>query len=139
MPARKVLRDLRGSPGRFARLLGISFEGWLHVVVYRIQVPLSIVYALTVIASFLVSGLGVVIKVFTAVIWVLWTPQLFEVVKGLALAWSRGMAFGHMNPEFASLYRSRYARHAGILRVLPPLFLVAWAAGLVVLLVGWRP
>ncbi len=137
MAGGKQLLDLRGRQSRIGRLLGFSFEAWLHVAAYRVQIPLSLVYAVLVAASLLVPGLDRAVEIGTAVIWVLWTPQLFEVVKGLALAWSRGMAFGHMNEEFAALYRARYARHAGVLRVLPFLFLAAWAAGLVVLLVRW--
>jgi hypothetical protein len=137
MAGGKVLRDLRGPQRRIGRLLGFSFEAWIHVAAYRVQIPLSVLYALLMGVSLVVPGVDRAVEIATAVIWVLWTPQLFEVVKGLALAWSRGMAFGHMNEEFASLYRARYARHAGLLRILPFAFLVVWTAGLVVLLVRW--
>jgi len=43
------------------------------------------------------------LKIFTAVLWMPWAPQLFAVAKGLCLAWTRGMAFGLLNPDSAAL------------------------------------
>ena len=136
---RKALRDLRGPQRRIGRLARFSFEGYLHVLVYRFQVPLTILYALLIVAYLVAGGLGPALKVATAVVWVLWTPQLFEVAKGLSLAFSRGMAFGHLNPEFAELYRKRYSKRSGIYVAFPFVVLALWAAGFIVMLVGWHP
>ena len=87
----------------------------------------------------LVPGLGTALKVLTAAVWLLWTPQFFEALKGLALIWSRGMAFGHLNAEFAHLYRKRYAKRTGVYAAFPFVVLAAWAAGFVVMLVRWFP
>jgi hypothetical protein len=139
----KELKDLRGPQRRIARLASFNLEAFIHELVYRIMVPLTLAYALLLIA-YLVRGtaggaLGAALKVVTAVVWLLWTPQLFEVAKGLSLAWSRGMAFGSMNPEFAALYRKRYAKRSGAYVALPFLVLAAWLAGFIVMLVRWAP
>jgi hypothetical protein len=135
----KMLTDLRGPQRRIARLLSFSFEAFLHMLTNRIMVFLSLLYAVAIFASFFVAGLGGALKWLTAVIWILWTPQLFEAVKGLALVWSRGMAFGHLNREFAHLYRKRYAKRSGVYRALPFVTLALWAAGFVVMLARWFP
>jgi len=83
----------------------------------------------------LVPGLGTVLKVFTAAVWVLWTPQFFEALKALVLVQSRGLAFGHLNGEFAYLYRTHYHKHPGPFLAFPYVVLAVWAA--VCLAVGW--
>ncbi|HTP59609.1 MAG TPA: hypothetical protein VMM82_11870 [Spirochaetia bacterium] len=138
MSPQKKTKDLRGPQGRIGRLVGFHVEGYIHVLAYRILVPLMIVWAVLIIAYLASPGLGTLLKVVTAVVWVLWTPQLFEVAKGLALAWSRGMVFGKLNEEFAHLYRKRYGAKTG-LGILPVLFLLVWLAGFVVMIVGWQP
>ncbi len=138
MPPVKKLKDLRGSQTRITRLLPFLVEGFIHMLAYRIMVPLMILYCLLIVAYLLAPGLGIALKVVTAVIWVLWSPQIFKVAKGLALAWSRGMVFGKLNPEFAHLYRKRY-RSWAILAALPYVVMAGWAAGFIIMLVGWQP
>ena len=139
MESSKRLTDLRGPQSRIARLLSFSFEAYLHMLTNRIMVFLSLLYAASIAAYLLVPGLGTVLKVFTAAVWLLWTPQFFEALKGLALVWSRGMAFGHLNPEFAHLYRKRYAKRSGVYAAFPFVILALWASGFVVMLARWFP
>jgi hypothetical protein len=139
MNAPKKLKDLRGPQRRISRLLRFYPEAYLHMLFYRIAVPLALLYALIILLYFLLPGLGLTLKVFTAVLWALWTPQLFAVAKGLSLAWSRGMAFGQLNPEFAALYRKRYSRRSGLYTALPYAVLVLWILGFAVLLLRWHP
>ena len=139
MGAPKRLKDLRGPQKRISRLLRFYPEAYLHMLFYRIAVPLTLLYALTILLYLLLPGLGLPLKIFTAVIWALWTPQLFAVAKGLSLAWTRGMAFGQLNPEFAALYRKRYPRSSGFYTALPYAVLVLWGLGFVALLLRWQP
>ncbi len=139
MEPRKTLTDLRGPQSRIGRLLPFYFEAYLHMLLYRFMIPLAVLYGLFILAWFLVPGLGAGLKIFTAVVWVLWTPQFFEVAKGLSLAASRGMAFGQLNPEFAHLYRKRYRKRPGAYIAFPYVVLALWAAGFVVLMARWFP
>lgn len=132
------MKDLRGSQSRILRLARFHVEGFIHVLAYRIMVPLMVLWALLIIAYLLAPGLGIALKVLTAVIWVLWTPQLFEVAKGLALAWSRGMVFGKLNEEFAHLYRKRYGGKSAF-SALPWVFLAVWAAAFIAMIARWQP
>jgi hypothetical protein len=137
--ARESGRDLRGPLSRIGRLLPFHGEAFLHVAAYRLMVPLALILA-AIIVVFLVTGrLGTPLKAITAAAWAAWTPQLFEVAKGLALAWSRGMVFGKLNPEFAHLYRKRYGNRRAVLAALPGIVLALWAGGFVVMLVWWKP
>jgi hypothetical protein len=135
----KELHDLRGPQRRISRLLRFYPEAYIHMLFYRVAIPLTILYGLVILLFFLLPGWGLALKIFTAVLWVLWTPQLFAVAKGLCLAWSRGMAFGQLNPEFAALYRKRYSRRSGLYVALPYVVLAVWAVGFVVLILRWRP
>jgi len=139
MESRKRLVDLRGPQSRIGRLLTFFFEGWLHMFTNRIMVFLALVYAAVIVLYLLVPGLGTLLKVLTAAVWVLWTPQIFEAMKAVILVRTRGLAFGHLNGEFAHLYRKRYHKHPGPYRVLPFLGLAVWAAAFVVMLVRWTP
>jgi hypothetical protein len=139
MSRRMKSNDLRGPQGRIARLLTFDAEAYFHVLLYRIMIPLNLLFGAGIFAYLLVPGLGAALKVFTVVIWVLWSLQLFEVARGLSLAWSRGMAFGKLNAEFAHLYRKRYRKKSGAFLAFPFIVLALWAAGFVVLLVWWHP
>jgi len=138
MARSKKLSDLRGPQTRIGRLVPFHLEGFIHVLAYRIMVPLMVLSGLLIVLYLAAPGLGTALKVVTAVVWVLWTPQLFEVVRGRALAWSRGMVFGRLNAEFANLYRKRYGARDS-LRALPFLFLAVWSAGFIALVMRWRP
>ena len=139
MDSRKRLTDLRGPQSRIGRLLSFYFEGWLHMFTNRVMVFLSLLYAAFLVIYLLVPGLGTPLKIFTAAVWVLWTPQFFEALKALVLVASRGLAFGHLNAEFAHLYRTRYAKHPGPFKAFPFVVLAAWVAGFVVMLLRWFP
>ena len=139
MATPKKLKDLRGPQTRIARLAAFYREAFVHMLLYRIMIPLSILYGVLVILYLVLPGLGEALKIATAVVWVVWTPQFLEVAKGLSLAWSRGMAFGHLNPEFGALYRTRYEKANGGYVAFPFVVLALWAAGFVILLVEWQP
>jgi hypothetical protein len=139
MESRKRLADLRGPQRRIGRLALFYKEAFVHVLFYRILIPIAILYAAAIVVYLAVPGLGVLAKAFTAVVWVLWTPQVFEVAKGLSLAATRGLAWGHLNEEFAALYRKRYPRATGPWVALPFLALAVWIAGFVVIVVRWTP
>ena len=139
MESRKRLTDLRGPQSRIGRLLSFYFEAYLHMFTNRIMVFLSLIYAACIAAYLLVPGLGTLLKVLTVAVWLLWTPQFFEALKGLALVWSRGMAFGHLNSEFAYLYRKHYGKRSGAYSAFPFVVLALWAAAFVVMLARWFP
>jgi len=52
---------------------------------------------------------------------------------------TRGLAFGHLNGEFAHLYRKRYGKHPGPWRAVPFIGLAVWVAAFVIMLARWTP
>jgi hypothetical protein len=139
MESQKRLKDLRGPQARVGRLLAFDPEAYIHMLSYRVMAPLTILYGILILLYFLLPGLGPALKIATGVVWVLWTPQFFAVARGLSLAWSRGMAFGRLNKEFADLYRKRYRARAGGYLAFPYLVLAAWVAGFIILVLRWWP
>ncbi|MEM0145533.1 MAG: hypothetical protein QXH66_00885 [Conexivisphaerales archaeon] len=132
-------KDMRGSQSRIARLASFYIEGFVHMLFYRILVPISIAYGALVIAWIFYPQLGLTVKAITAVVWVLFAPQIFETVKGLALSRSRGMAFGHINEEFRALYMARYGKGSMYLKAAPYAVIVIWAIGFIAMLAWWWP
>ena len=139
MDNQKALKDLRGPQRRISRLARFDLGAYIHMLFYRLAIPLTILYGPLIFLYFLLPGVGVVLKIFTALLWALWTPQFFGVTKGLSLAWSRGMAFGNLNPEFAALYRKRYSKRPGIYVAFPYVVLVLWGTGFTALILRWHP
>ncbi|MDG6931401.1 MAG: hypothetical protein JRN26_07990 [Nitrososphaerota archaeon] len=132
-------KDRRGPQSRIGRLASFYMEGFIHMLFYRILVPVSIIYGALVLAWMLYPPLGLAVKALTIAVWVLFTPQLFETVKGLALSRSRGMAFGHLNEEFKALYRARYGNGGWYLGAAPYVVLAVWLVGFVAMVVWWWP
>ncbi len=133
------LKDRRGSQSRIGRLASFYMEGFIHMLFYRILIPVSIIYGLVIIAWLFVPALGPAVKALTIAVWALFTPQLFETIKGLALAQSRGMAFGHLNPEFVAVYRARYGKSYSIIKAAPYAVLAIWLAGFIAMVIWWWP
>lgn len=131
--------DRRGPQSRIGRLRHFHMEGFIHSLFYRILIPVSIVYGGIIILWLFLPALALAVKALTAVVWVLFVPQLFEVVKGLVLARSRGMVFGRLNREFAELYRVRYGKPPAYLVAAPYIVLAVWIIGFVAMVLWWWP
>ncbi|AFZ70714.1 hypothetical protein Calag_0991 [Caldisphaera lagunensis DSM 15908] len=139
MGEKKKLKDLRGSQSRIFRLRSFYLEGFIHAIFYRIQIPVSIIYGIILLSWLFYPGLALTVKAFTALVWILFIPQLFESVKGLALSMSRGMVFGKLNNEYAHLYRLRYKKNLVHLRLAPYLVLAIWIIGFIAMIIWWYP
>ncbi|MDG7052249.1 MAG: hypothetical protein JRN19_07370 [Nitrososphaerota archaeon] len=130
-------RDYRGKQSNIFRLR--SYLPWaiVHLISYRILMPASIAYGLLTIFSLLFSSLGIYVKGATIIIWIIFTPQIFAVAKGVALAMSDGLAFGHLNDSYKYLMKIRYHRNVLIYMALPYVVLALWLAGFIAMLVWW--
>jgi len=129
--------DFRGKQSNIFRLRSYLPWAMVHLISYRILMPVSIAYGFLAIFSLAFPALDVYVKVTTAVIWVLFTPQIFAVAKGVALAMSDGLAFGHLNESYRYLMKLRYHRNVSGYRALPYVVLALWFAGFIVMLVWW--
>ncbi|MDG6934063.1 MAG: hypothetical protein JRN68_05145 [Nitrososphaerota archaeon] len=133
-------KDLRGSQVRIGRLRRFYLEAFVHMLFNRILAPFSVLFGVLFLAWFALFPSAVTLaKALLVILWILFTPQFLETVKGLSLASSRGIAFGHLNPEFAYLYKSRYHKGSAGYRVLLAVVAAIWLASLVILVVAWSP
>lgn len=133
----KTVYDMRGKPTNISRLASYDAEGFIHMVFYRIAIFVAAAYGILLLLWYVVPGMGFEVKVATAIMWILFTPQLFETAKGISLTQSGGMAFGHLNEEYKRSTRTKYHPIGGVLTAVPYLAILLWAFGFVVMLYWW--
>jgi hypothetical protein len=131
----KKLGETRGGQSRIFRLASFDLEAFIHMLFYRILIFVAPAYGVLTLVSLLYPFPPFVLKALTVLLWVLFTPQLFETVKALSLSWSRGMSFGHLNEEYSSLVKERYGGGVKIYSSLPFLVLLLWSVGFVFMVV----
>lgn len=133
----KKTYDMRGRQANIARLRPFYNEGFIHMLFYRVLIFASVIYGVVLLLSLAYPQLALAAKVSTAIIWILFTPQLFETLKGFSLISSRGMAFGHLSEEYTILVRKKYGRNASVYAYVPYAAMVLWAIGFIAMLVWW--
>jgi len=128
--------DLRGPQVRIGRLSRFYMEGFIHMLFNRILAPYALIFGVVTLSWQLgVSSVSILMKPMILLLWVLFTPQFLETVKGLSMASSRGIAFGHLNPEFAFLYRTRYKKSGAGYKAVFSIVAALWVVSLILLLV----
>lgn len=133
----KKLLDLRGKQSRIFRLKSFDSEALVHVLFYRILGPVSVAYGFLLLLSLAYPPLQGYVKWLTTLVWILFTPQLFETIKAFSLISTRGLAHGRLNESFKSLVEKRYRKSPGAYQALPYAVLAVWLVGLVLQLVWW--
>ncbi len=134
----KKLYDMRGKQANIARLARFHMEGFLHMLFYRILVFLAIFYGIVVLLFFIFPQLSFSVKALTAVVWIFFTPQVYEAAKSLAIVSTRGLAFGHLSEEYRFMMRSKYGKTGGIFNAVPYGALAVWAIGFIAMLMWWN-
>ena len=135
----KKTYDLRGGQGPLIRLLGFDIEAFAHMVAYRLLIFASIIYGIALLLSTQYPQLASSVVALTVIVWALYTVELFEFIKGLALVQSKGLAFG----RFIGSYREIKLKGASrpmlaLLSAAPYFAVVAWLAGFVAMLIWWH-
>ncbi len=122
--------DLRGRQRNILRLLAFDNEAFIHMAFYRISVFASFIAGLLV-ALGLLTGIGAMDTIAfaaIAVMWVLFTPQLFETSKAFSVILSKGAVFGRLNESFLDAYvKERFVYK--VYWAVPYLIMVVWALG----------
>jgi hypothetical protein len=130
----KELYDARGKQSNIVRLAGFDTEAFVHMLFYRILVFYSIVYGLFMLYAIVIGVPVVLLRLFTAIEWILITPQAYETVKTFSLISSRGLAFGHLSEEYTYTMKKKYNKSGAILKPIPYAAMVLWVAGFVIML-----
>ena len=130
--------DMRGKATNIARLAHFDSEGFVHMVFYRLLIFYSIIYGAIVFLSFLYLEIAVYLKLATIILWVLFTPQVYETAKGFSLIGTKGMAFGHLSKEYLYVMKHKYKRGASIFPSVTAVAFALWLIGFAVMLIWWN-
>ncbi len=133
----KNVYNLRGRQSNIVRLIKFDKEAFVHMLAYRILIVFSMIYGVMLLGYYVVPGIGVMVKASTIVIWILFTPQLFETVKGLSLIITKGLAFGHLGKGHGFLMKKKYGKTGAFAIPIPYAAMLLWAIGFVALLLWW--
>lgn len=136
----KSTYDVRGYQSRIFRLFCFDKEGLLHMVFYRMAIFVAVLLAASMVLSAVYSGHSAPFisysKVLFMLLWILFTPQLFETFKAISLISSRGIVFGRLNRSFMK-YGVHKSRTYAVLGALPYAVLLIWALGFIGLVWLW--
>ncbi|MCL4365214.1 MAG: hypothetical protein M1569_02150 [Candidatus Marsarchaeota archaeon] len=124
--------DVRGRQSGIFRLYGFDNEGLVHMIFYRIAVFAALLLAAAIIIGFAFDGQPFTpySKVLVLIVWILFTPQLFETGKAMSIIATRGIVFGRLNESFLK-YGVKMKGMYKIYRSVPYIILMMWAAGFV--------
>lgn len=134
----KKLYDMRGRQVNIARLARFHAEGFVHMLFYRILVFVAIAYGFAILLSLVAPELAFPVKILTVLVWVFFTPQVYEAAKSLTIISTRGLAFGHLSEEYKFMMKSRYKKRGGAFSVVPYCAMVVWALGFIAMLAWWN-
>lgn len=110
------------------------FEGWVHVVSYRVAIVYSIIVALAVSSHLLGLTSWATVKLLLAAYWIILTPLFYFVVKGTLLALSKGVTSSSLAETALEILREKYRfRYIGLLTLFYTL-LILWVAGFILFL-----
>ncbi len=130
----KQLYDVRGRQMNIFRLARFYKEGFVHAFFYRVLVLVAPLYGILILTSLIFAYPAWIIPIFTLVVWVLFTPQIFETAKGAAMIRSGGADFNRFNEEYRFTIKVNYGKKQGYGVLLPFIVLAVWILGFVVFL-----
>ena len=134
----KEIYDVRGGQSKLFRLLRFDTEGLVHLVFYRIAIVIAalMVISMAVGVKYVQTPFINATRVLMLLLWVMFTPQLFETIKAMSLIASRGVVFGRLNPSFMSQVKRNTGMDV-LLYALPYVVLAVWVVGLIGLVKLW--
>ena len=134
----KEIYDVRGGQSKLFRLLRFDTEGLVHLVFYRIAIVIAalMVISMAIGVKYVQTPFINATRVLMLLLWIMFTPQLFETIKAMSLIASRGVVFGRLNPSFMSQVKRNTGMDV-LLYALPYVVLAVWAVGLIGLVKLW--
>jgi hypothetical protein len=136
----KETYDMRGGQSRITRLWAFSKESYVHMLFYRILIPVAIIAAIIFAIQYIYPSLFVsmLFKLIFILVWVLFIPQVFETSKGLSIIATNGFIHGMLNKMYLES-AAKYERHPlGLLyKAFPYFAIIVWIAGLISISALW--
>ncbi len=131
----KKIYDFRGKQTNLERQLAFNKEGFIHMIFYRVLIIISIITFFVFLLSFWLVELFTVVVYLIIIIWVLFIPQLFALLKGLAMIGSKGIEFGRLNDSYISALKTNKKMVFGY-ALFPYLMIGVWIFGLGLFIFG---
>ena len=130
--------DVRGKERWIAKLWKFHREAFVHMLFYRILILISFACAIVLILNGLTGHYTSVAQALILLVWLLITPQLFGMMKVLAIVLTDGIAFGHLEKSYLESI-DRKIPHAKVdaMTVFPYLVAVVWLGLLCLFAVVW--
>lgn len=130
--------DVRGRQSSILRLYGFDKEGLLHMVFYRaaIFVAVLLIASIALGVAYAHTPFTIYTEILMLVMWVLFTPQLFETFKASSIIASGGVVFGRLNASFMR-FGVRRKPWFVIYSAVPYVAMAVWACGFVILAYLW--
>lgn len=134
----KQVYDLRGRQANMGRLLGFDKEALIHVLFYRVLIIISIIAAIAFILDYLVGIPSIVFEFLFVLVWIFFTPQVYETAKGMSVIATKGFVHGYLNKSYLATV-DKLGKHKFELfyKLIPYTTLAVWMAGLVALSYMW--
>ena len=131
--------DLRGRQSSIFRLLGFDPEGFMHTLIYRVLIFLAIIYGIVLLLANEYHQFYFAVVPLTAAVWILFTFELFEFIKGMAMAQTKGLAFG----KFTGTYREVQLKKASSAQTFaftaaPYIAVIIWLLGFAAMIMWWH-
>ncbi|MGI0100500.1 MAG: hypothetical protein ACREBH_02155 [Candidatus Micrarchaeaceae archaeon] len=133
----KKVYDFRGRQSGIFRLWGFYPDGFAHALFYRILLIIAPVYAALLLLSLPFAQLGLTVKAFTILVWILITPQLFQALKVPPLTATHGAVFGRFSDAYTYLLSKKRKAYYPIYRAMPYVAMVVWVVLFASMLVWW--
>ena len=108
-----------------------DIEAFIHILFYRIAVIYAIFNSIIIFLNLIgvVSDLG--LKISIALLWILLTPSFYELNRGMVMAITRGLAFGHIAENLRDLLLKKYGSKVLFYRSLVYIALILWVGGFI--------
>lgn len=131
--------DVRGKQQNIFRLLGFDAEALVHMIFYRIFIFASVAIGIIVLAAMAFApqdiGMGF-IESLILIVWILFTPQVYETAKAMMIILSRGMSSPYLNQSFVNFAVKDKAAYP-FYRAFPYAVLMLWILGFAIMLAMW--
>lgn len=134
----KKLYDMRGSQANIFRLAKFDTEGFIHMLFFRILIFVSVIYGLAIMLYFENALPGLWVKLLTAIVWILITPQFFQTVKVISMVGSGGLSFSHFSQEYVFLAKEKRQTDTRAFDILPYALMAIWVIFFIAMLVWWN-
>ena len=134
----KQVFDPRGRQASIARLFKFDKEAFVHMIFYRALIFLSIAVAIVFILYYLLGFSELIFESAFILVWVFFTPQVYETAKGISVMATMGVEFGYLNRSYmVTAERLKTRKRSKFFRVAPYAALAVWVTGLITLSYLW--